>query len=44
MGVMRVTIEDPCFVRRPTCLSFSARRWSLCSISVLTVRALEITI
>jgi hypothetical protein len=44
MGVMRVTIEDPCFMRRPTCSSSSARPWSLRSISVLTGRALTITL
>jgi hypothetical protein len=37
------TIEDPFLIRRATCLSFSARRSSLRTISLLIGRALRIT-
>jgi hypothetical protein len=37
-GAIGVTIEDPFLMRRPTCLSFSARSSSLRTISVLVGR------
>jgi hypothetical protein len=36
-------LEEPCSMRRPTCLSFSARRSSLRTAAILIARAPRIT-
>jgi hypothetical protein len=44
IGVNCATIEEPFLMRRPTSLSFSARRSSLRSTAALIARAARITI